>query len=173
MKQKLKISIGSSLQKAATCLTVAATIATLGFTFSCSSDNDYEEPWLNKEHKTRAGNPESGLYMLEAGTTSATFTDSRIKVKFDISWGDSPNAHTMPQPTADDEGADVTKKDTSVQPGHATFLRYIGSNGTGGNLDMMWTYTYTYYDSIERRRKSHEMDEQLIHVPSDKFYIIP
>ena len=54
MKQKLKISIGSSLQKAATCLTVAATIATLGFTFSCSSDNDYEEPWLNKEHRTRA-----------------------------------------------------------------------------------------------------------------------
>ena len=55
MKQKLKISIGSSLQKAATCLTVAATIAALGFTFSCSSDNDYEEPWLNKEHRTRAG----------------------------------------------------------------------------------------------------------------------
>ena len=32
MKQKLKISIGSSLQKAATCLTVAAVIATLGLT---------------------------------------------------------------------------------------------------------------------------------------------
>ena len=173
MKQKLTISIGLSLQKAAKCLPLAAAITALGLTFSCSTDNEYEEPWLNKEHKTRAGNPESGLYMLEAGTTSATFTDSRIKVKFNISWGDSPNAHAMPQPTADDEGAEVTKKDTSVQSGYATFLRYIGSNGTGGNLDMMWTYTYSYYDSIECRTKSCEMDEKLIHVPSDKFYVIP
>ena len=105
MKQKLKISIGSSLQKAATCLTVAATIAALSISFSCSSDNDYEEPWLNKEHRTRASMDiepiERDAKFFKAGSQEFTYKINHDFVEYQInaviSWDNGTDG--MPWPT--------------------------------------------------------------------------
>lgn len=90
MKQKLKIPIGSSLQKAATCLTFAAVIAALVFTFSCSSDDDYEEPWVNKEHRTRAAmmtarSEAPSEQMVEEGSQVVTL-DIKPKCSVELHW---------------------------------------------------------------------------------------
>ena len=88
--KKLKIPIGLSLQKATTCLTLAATIAALGLTFSCSTDNEYEEPWLNKEHKTRAAmmtarNEAPSEQMVEEGSQVVTL-DIKPKCSVELHW---------------------------------------------------------------------------------------
>lgn len=54
MRKNLKISYGGIIKKVVATLGLTALIITLGSMYSCSSDGEYEEPWLNKEHRTRA-----------------------------------------------------------------------------------------------------------------------
>ena len=55
MRKLLIVSYGRFMKKAVAILGLVYLIITLGTMSSCSSDNDFEESWIGKEHRTRAG----------------------------------------------------------------------------------------------------------------------
>lgn len=165
MKQKLKIPIGSSLQKAATCLTFAAASAALGFTSSCSSDNEYEEPWLNKEHKTRAG---SDIYYIESqGEVHYTLGNQRLSVNATLFWESGEVGYPWPQLTV--RNCDYTRFDTTVTDIQPRFA-WIGSNA---NPKISAHIPYSYYiitdtlqpDGTYRKKKGDAINE-ILDVPA-------
>jgi len=149
MKQKLKISIGSSLQKAATCLTVAATIATLGFTFSCSSDNDYEEPWLNKEHRTRAAmmdDAKEPIYVrvLVAGQFDYTHQDTPFDIALHFSWPDGNEAVRFPKPSVS-----IIDNETHNDSVSVTAVRCNWGSIGGESINYTIDYTVNGHDDTQ------------------------
>lgn len=82
-------------------LVLNSLIIALGAIYGCSSDGVYDEPWLTKEHKTRAASdmnlmmepPLPGNFVIEQGNGRTPVLDS-VKFTLNIYWdeidGDSP-----------------------------------------------------------------------------------
>lgn len=80
--------------------------------YSCSADSDYDEPWLKKEHRTRAAimdsRNEGGGKGFYAGQTTVELHDT-LNFKITIKWGDGydyGNSIT-PNPHIDHNGIEV------------------------------------------------------------------
>ena len=79
---------------------------------SCSADSDYDEPWLKKEHRTRAAimdsRNEGGGKRFYASQTTVELHDT-LNFKITIKWGDGydDGNSITPNPHIDHDGIEV------------------------------------------------------------------
>ena len=101
-KTTLKTGIGSG-KNAAKFLGAAFCAITLTLAYSCSADGDYEEPWLNKEFKTRAGSNDLGierdLPRFKHGETEAKDSTDFCRFRIHFQWGNGVEFNEHPDPT--------------------------------------------------------------------------
>lgn len=102
MKKKIENRTCSLIRTAVITLVLNPLIIALGAIYGCSSDGEYEEPWLTKEHKTRAAldmnlmmePPLSGNFVIQEANGSTCVYDS-VNFKVDFYWpeidGDNPS----------------------------------------------------------------------------------
>ena len=91
--------------------------------YSCSADGEYDEPWVNKEHRTRAA---SDVYYIESrGNEHYSFGDERLSVNATLSW-ESGRAGN-PWPALWVNACDTTKLDATVCDINYVF-RWFGSS---------------------------------------------
>ena len=123
-------------------------ILALGAIYGCSSDGVYDEPWLTKEHKTRASldmnlmmePPMPGNFVIEEGSGNTLVLDS-VKFTLNIHWdeidGGSPSLSEITIVPVKESNQD----DKQVTRGPICSGTYCMHNGAHSiKYDMSYTY---------------------------------
>ena len=140
-KTTLKTVIGSG-RNAAMFMGAAICAITLTLAYSCSADGEYEDPWLNKEFKTRAGMMDEGnepiyVEVLVADEYNYIHSDSIFDVQLHFSWNEGNEADRFPNPR-------VTIVDTTYrQPAHVD-----NATCTWGSINAQSINYWIYYTSV-------------------------